>query len=192
MVVSIDADSQWLGADHVDGICWPPEGIPAGGCRAQDLSLHAEVAEFRGDPPAVATRGANFDNGFASQRRRGKFPYLHRLGQHMIHDPVNAPIAVWDWDEPPLIYRHNIFLLDRAALYFKRELLTDHGRDFYADAASWGADDAVSNDRRRLENFKLGECDALCATRPHVSGPWKNTRSQQGPLGSVSTAFRSL
>jgi len=60
----------------------------------------------------------------------GHVPYFRHFGQDMIHGRVTAPIAIWDWDEPSFIYRHNVFLLDRATLYFKRELPPDHWRVF--------------------------------------------------------------
>jgi hypothetical protein len=63
---------------------------------------------------------------------RGHFPYSRHFGQEMIRGRVTAPIAIWDADEPSFIYRHNVFLLDRAALYFKRELPPDHWRVFMA------------------------------------------------------------
>jgi glycosyltransferase involved in cell wall biosynthesis len=48
----------------------------------------------------------------------------------MIRGRVTAPIAVWDWEDSPFIFRHNQFLLDRATLFFKRELPIDHWRVF--------------------------------------------------------------
>jgi Glycosyl transferases group 1 len=67
---------------------------------------------------------------FRRSALRGHIPYFRHFGQEMILGRVAAPIAVWDWDEPPFIYRHNVFLLDRAVLYFKRELPPDHWRVF--------------------------------------------------------------
>ncbi len=67
---------------------------------------------------------------FRRSALRGHIPYFRHFGQEMIRGRVTAPVAIWDWDEPPFIYRHNVFLLDRAALYFKRELPPDHWRVF--------------------------------------------------------------
>lgn len=67
---------------------------------------------------------------FRRSALRAHVPYFRHFGQQMICGPVGAPIAVWDWDEPPFIFRRNVFLLDRAALYFKRELPPDHWRVF--------------------------------------------------------------
>jgi hypothetical protein len=52
------------------------------------------------------------------------------FGQEMIRGRVAAPIAIWDMDDAPLIRRKHLFLLDRATLYFKRELPSDHWRVF--------------------------------------------------------------
>ena len=62
----------------------------------------------------------------------GGIPYFRNFGQEMIRGRVTAPIAIWDAEEMPAIYRHQLFLLDRAALYFKRELPPDHWRVFMA------------------------------------------------------------
>ena len=43
---------------------------------------------------------------------------------------MSAPVAVLDFDDPPVIDRANAFLLDRAAVYFKRELPPDHWQAF--------------------------------------------------------------
>jgi len=67
---------------------------------------------------------------FRRSALRGHIPYFRRFGQQMIRGRVSAPIAVWDLDDCPLIYRHNVFLLDHATLYFKRELPSDHWRVF--------------------------------------------------------------
>src|SRR6202022_862497 len=61
---------------------------------------------------------------------RGGIPYFRTFGQQMIRGRVNAPIAIWDWEDSPFIFRHNGFLLDRATLLFKRELPADHWRVF--------------------------------------------------------------
>jgi hypothetical protein len=60
----------------------------------------------------------------------GVVPYFRYFGQEMIRGRVAAPIAIWDWEDSPFIFRHNSFLLDRATLFFKRELPPDHWRVF--------------------------------------------------------------
>jgi hypothetical protein len=67
---------------------------------------------------------------FRRSALRGNVPYFRTFGQELIKGKVAAPIAVWDMDDAPLIHRRHLFLLDRAALYFKRELPADHWRVF--------------------------------------------------------------
>jgi hypothetical protein len=67
---------------------------------------------------------------FRRSTLRGVMPYFRTFGQQMIRGRVAAPIAVWDWEDSPFIFSHNQFLLDRATLFFKRELPVDHWRVF--------------------------------------------------------------
>jgi glycosyltransferase involved in cell wall biosynthesis len=60
----------------------------------------------------------------------GNIPFFRMFGQQMLRGRVAAPIAVVDEDDPPVILRHHVYLLDKATLYFKRELPTDHWRVF--------------------------------------------------------------
>jgi glycosyl transferase family 1 len=60
----------------------------------------------------------------------GNFPFFRMFAQQMVRRHVAAPIAVVDTDDPSVILRHNVPLLDRAMLYFKRELPPDHWRVF--------------------------------------------------------------
>jgi hypothetical protein len=67
---------------------------------------------------------------FRRSALRGNVPFFRMFGQQMIRGRVAAPIAVVDEDDPPVIFRHHVYLLDKATLYFKRELPTDHWRVF--------------------------------------------------------------
>jgi hypothetical protein len=67
---------------------------------------------------------------FRRSALRGVMPYFRTFGQQMIRGHVTAPVAVWDWEDSPFIFSHNQFLLDRATLFFKRELPVDHWRVF--------------------------------------------------------------
>jgi hypothetical protein len=60
----------------------------------------------------------------------GHLPLFRRFGQQMIRCRVTAPIFVLDFDDPAVISRSDVFLLDKAKLYFKRELPADHWRLF--------------------------------------------------------------
>ena len=67
---------------------------------------------------------------FRRSALRGVMPYFRIFGQQMIRGNVTAPVAVWDWEDSPFVFSHNQFLLDRATLFFKRELPVDHWRVF--------------------------------------------------------------
>ncbi len=67
---------------------------------------------------------------FRRSTLRGVMPYFRTFGQQMIRGRVTAPIAIWDWEDSPFIFSHNQVLLDRATLFFKRELPVDHWRVF--------------------------------------------------------------
>lgn len=67
---------------------------------------------------------------FRRSALKGIVPYGRHFGPELIRANAGVPVAVWDWDDPPFIPRHNVFFLDRATLYFKRELPPDHWRVF--------------------------------------------------------------
>jgi hypothetical protein len=67
---------------------------------------------------------------FRRSALRGVMPYFRTFGPEMLRGRVSVPLAVWDWEDSPFIFAHNQFLLDRATLFFKRELPVDHWRVF--------------------------------------------------------------
>ena len=67
---------------------------------------------------------------FRRSALRGVMPYFRSFGPEMLRGRVAAPVAIWDWEDSPFIFRHNQFLLDRATLFFKRELPVDRWRVF--------------------------------------------------------------
>lgn len=67
---------------------------------------------------------------FRRSTLRGRAPFLRAFGQQMVRLAKDVPIVVWDSGDTPLIGRHNLDLLDRALVYFKRELPPDHWRLF--------------------------------------------------------------
>jgi hypothetical protein len=58
------------------------------------------------------------------------------MGAELLRRPAAAPIVVLDFEDATTIPRSNLFLLDKAALYFKRELPADHWQVF-AGTAHW-------------------------------------------------------
>ena len=81
---------------------------------------------------------------------RGDIRPFHRIGPQLIRRRVAAPIAVVDPADTPFIFRHNRFLLDRATLYFKRELPPDHWRLFMGTMHS-----SVPTPRFRLKQANI-------------------------------------
>jgi hypothetical protein len=72
-------------------------------------------------------------------RRRvlgGSIPALRGIGTELLRLPAAAPIVVLDFEDSTTIARGNLFLLDKAVLYFKRELPADHWAAF-AGTAHW-------------------------------------------------------
>lgn len=61
---------------------------------------------------------------------RGHLPLVRGAGPQLLRLPFRAPLAVVDHEDLPVINRSNFFLLDRATLYFKRELPVDRWRLF--------------------------------------------------------------
>ena len=61
---------------------------------------------------------------------RTGLPISTTLGPQMLRTGTAAPIAVVDLEDLPVIKRCNLFLLDCATLYFKRELPIDHWKVF--------------------------------------------------------------
>ena len=55
---------------------------------------------------------------------------LRALGPLLALRPATAPLAVLDLADQPVVMRHSVPWLDRSAVYFKRELPTDHWRAF--------------------------------------------------------------
>ncbi len=54
------------------------------------------------------------------------FPVFRAFGQELLRGPIAAPVAVLDMEDPAIIDRSNAFLMDKATVYFKRELPADH------------------------------------------------------------------
>src|SRR5262249_48946857 len=66
----------------------------------------------------------------------GNFPAFRGFGAELLRFPAAAPIVVLDLEDTTTIARSNLFLLDKATVYFKRELPTDHWQVF-AGTAHW-------------------------------------------------------
>jgi hypothetical protein len=67
-------------------------------------------------------------------RWRGTAPLVRAFGPELLRWRGAAPIVVIDHEDLPVINRDNLFLLERCALWFKRELPVDHWRVFLKTA----------------------------------------------------------
>lgn len=67
---------------------------------------------------------------FDREALRGHVPLLRPWGPQLLRWRGTARLAVIDWEDSPLIERHDLFLLRRATRYFKRELPADRWRLF--------------------------------------------------------------
>jgi hypothetical protein len=88
---------------------------------------------------------------------RGYVPALRGFGAELLRLPVAPPIVVLDLEDSATIPRSNLFLMDKAALYFKRELPADHWQVF-AGTAHWRVPTprfrAQKRNRARVEKLR--------------------------------------
>ena len=98
------------------------------GSRPSGAEFDMVVVHSSPTAPWERTRSVEFL--FKRSTLQGRLPFFRRFGQQMIRYGVTAPIFVLDFDDPAVISRSDVFLLDKAKLYFKRELPADHWRLF--------------------------------------------------------------
>jgi hypothetical protein len=67
---------------------------------------------------------------FRRSTLRGGVSLARGYAPQLVRGRVAAPVAVLDFDDPPFIDRNNVFLLDKARCFFKRELPPDHWQVF--------------------------------------------------------------
>ena len=63
---------------------------------------------------------------FRRESLHGAGSLIRSFGPQLLRGRIAAPLAVLDLDDSSVIDRANAFLLDRASVYFKRELPPDH------------------------------------------------------------------
>ena len=71
---------------------------------------------------------------FSSRFLKSRSPLVRAFAPELLRWRGRAPILVIDHDDFPAINRDNLFLLDRSALWFKRELPVDHWQVFLKTA----------------------------------------------------------
>lgn len=122
---------------------WMEETVsdPARGRNIVSVGNLATLAERLADPRydlVVVQAGAYSPWSFRGLNRllfrrsvlHGSLPAARAFGTQLLRGRVAAPVAVLDLDDPAVIDRSNLFLWDKAAVYFKRELPADHWRVF--------------------------------------------------------------
>ena len=122
---------------------WPDETFsdPARGRHLVSLASLPALARRLADPAydLIVVRAGAFAPWsvralsralFCRRVLRGSLPLSRAFAPQLLRGRVAAPVAVLDLDDPAVIDRSNIFLLDRAAVYFKRELPADHWQVF--------------------------------------------------------------
>src|ERR1700679_1111444 len=71
---------------------------------------------------------------FSSRFLKGRSPLLRAFGPELLRWRGRAQTVAVDHEDLPVINRNNLALLDRSALWFKRELPVDHWRVFLKTA----------------------------------------------------------
>ena len=86
--------------------------------RLRDLSFDLVVAHSAAFSPwSVRALSRSL---FRRSVLSGSLPVFRPFGLHLPRGHVAAPLAVLDLDDPAVIDRSNLFLLDRARVFFKR------------------------------------------------------------------------
>lgn len=110
-----------------------------------------------GYPPAeVPWRPARVAAVLRRFRQRGPGLIVRSLGIRLLLRPTRTPLAILDLDDAAVIRRHNFALLDRARVYFKRELPADRWKVL----AGMAGRDLPTRHQRALPRF-AGWCAKL-------------------------------
>jgi len=117
----------WTGPDtEVEGVGRPE---PFALRRLPALRRALDRSEFDlvvGHPPRFAPWDVRRAMGLLRRfRRRGPAVVLRSLGTLLLRRPSPVPLAAVDLGDHAVIHRHNLALLARARVYFKRELPLD-------------------------------------------------------------------
>ena len=126
----------WTGhRDDVEGV-GPPTVF--GLARLPALRQALDRAEFDlvvGHPPAeLPWRPAHVAAMLRRFRQRAPALIVRSLGIRLLLRPTRTPLVILDLGDSPVIRRHNFALLDRARVYFKRELPADRWKAFTGTA----------------------------------------------------------
>jgi hypothetical protein len=122
----------WTGhRDDVEGV-GPPTPFSLG--RLPALRRALDRAEFDlvvgHAPPEAPWRPARVSTLLRRFGRRAPALVVRSLGIRLLLRPTRTPLAIVDLGDPPVLWRHNLALLGRARVYFKRELPADRWKAF--------------------------------------------------------------
>ena len=123
----------WTGhRDHVEGVGSPTAFSVA---RLPALRQALDRAEFDlvvGHPPGgvALESGARGRPAPPLPRQRAPALIVRSLGIRLLLRPTRTPLVIVDLADSAVIRRHNLPLLDRACVYFKRELPADRSKAF--------------------------------------------------------------
>jgi glycosyltransferase involved in cell wall biosynthesis len=122
--------------------------------------------------PAYPPWGFTRLRQWLAARRRGWHGIASRSLLPFLVVPGRTPLVVVDMEDQPIIYRHNLRLCDRCAVYFKRELPADHTRLFLRSRApalpteSERRDATMAARLARLQPISLGLSHERVAAAP--------------------------
>ena len=126
----------WTGVhDDIEGV-----GAPTafGLRRLPALRRALDRAEFDlvvGHPPAAVPWQPGRVTALVRRfKRRAPAMFVRSLGVRLLLRPTRTPVAILDLGDLPIIRPHNFALLDRARIYFKRELPADWSKVFAGSA----------------------------------------------------------
>jgi hypothetical protein len=168
---------------------WPDDTFtaPAHGRRIVSLAtlpgLSRRIADPTFDlivahaPGAAAWSGRGIARAlFRRSVLRGHLPVIRGFGTELLRRRSAAPLAVLDFEDTIGIERSHLFLLDKAALYFKRELPMDHWQVFTRTGHRRVPTPRFRSDARNRERIAklrpislglpLGMADRLVASPP--------------------------
>jgi Glycosyl transferases group 1 len=148
--------------------------LPGLARRIADPTLDLIVAHA---PASAAWSGRAVGRAlFRRSALRGNLAVLRGLGTELLRRRSAAPLAVLDFEDSIGIERGNLFLLDKAALYFKRELPTDHWQVFARTAhrrVPTPRFRGIERNRKRIAKLRpislglpLGAAERLVASPP--------------------------
>jgi len=94
---------------------------------------------------------------FRRSALQGNIALIRSFGPQLIRRASTAPVAVVDFGDSPVVTRSELFLLDQATLYFKRELPPDHWR-LFAGSVHWNVPTprfrSVARHQKRLSKVR--------------------------------------